>query len=116
MPGFHGLLAALATACAVYATAAHVVIENDYEEVVDRAAAQKLQQPNECKLVGRGRSVHLGLGLGTSRRKTKGIFKTGMYVLEKWVCCCVVAKLRTGCLWISLMLQPRIHQRRYITG
>jgi len=49
MSGFHDLIAVLATACTIYAAAAHVVIENDYE-VVNDATAQKLQQSNACKL------------------------------------------------------------------
>lgn len=72
------LVATLATACAIYAAGAHVLIENGHEEVLDRVTVQQLQQSNACKLGG-GRANGMGLGFGSSRRKTKGLFKTGMY-------------------------------------
>ena len=75
MPGFHGPVAALVILCTIYAAAAHVVIENDYE-VVNGATAQKLQQSNACRLGG-GRAGGMGLGFGTPRRKTKRLSKPG---------------------------------------
>jgi hypothetical protein len=63
MPGFHGLVAVLATACTIYAAAAHVVIENDYE-VVNDATAQKRQQSNAYKLGG-GKAGGMWFRFGT---------------------------------------------------
>jgi hypothetical protein len=81
MPRLQGLVATLATAFAIYTARAHVLIENDYgTDVIDRTTAKRLQQSNPCKLVGS--RVGMGLGFGNSNRKTKGLFKTGMYECE----------------------------------
>lgn len=72
MRGFYTLV----TVCAIYAVGAHVLIGGDYEAVVDRATAQQLQAYNACKLAG-SRAGGMGLGFGSSRRKTKGSSKLG---------------------------------------